>query len=115
MHRPLVSLLVLLGLLAASAHAPAMALPEPFAPAPSATAGHADCHDEGAGAAVDEAKLPTCCPDGCSGGCLLPGAMMPARGLAARIAVRTAPRLPPGERPARAEASGPFHPPRAFA
>lgn len=112
MQRLLVSLLVLLGLAAASLHAPAMALPEPVAPAPSA---HAGCHDDGANAAADAAERPSCCPDGCFGGCLLPGVMMPARGLAERIASCTAQRLPPGDRVARTDASGPFHPPRAFA
>lgn len=112
MRRAWIFVLLLLGLAAASLHAPAMALPEPVAPAMTA---HAGCHDDGAGAAVDEAERPSCCPDGCSGGCLLPGVMMPARGLAERIASCTAQRLPPGARLARTEASGPFHPPRAFA
>ncbi|MFN7174324.1 MAG: hypothetical protein ACK4MT_06385 [Thermaurantiacus tibetensis] len=112
MRRLLVSLLVLLGLAAASLHAPAIALAEPVAPAMTADAG---CHDDGASAAADAAERPSCCPDGCSGGCLLPGVMMPGRGLAERIASCTAQRRPPGARLARTDASGPFHPPRAFA
>jgi hypothetical protein len=108
MRRAWLHPLVLLGLAAAAMHAPAMALPEPAAPA---AAVHADCHAEVA-PAPDE---PSCCPDGCYGGCLPPGAMILPRGLAQRLAVRGALPLPGVARPVQRAAEGLFHPPRTLA
>ncbi|WP_448581428.1 hypothetical protein [Thermaurantiacus sp.] len=108
MRRAWLHLLVLLGLAAAAMHAPAMALPEPAAPA---AAVHADCHADMA-PAPDE---PSCCPDGCYGGCLLSGAMILPRGLAHRLAARAALPLPGVAWPAQRAAESLFHPPRPLA